>query len=165
MSGSFGQLDQVLGQQLAGLTALKNWLPRKVELLNSNQLAELEALVGREEAQLQKLQQLESDRRVLVGILTRELGLTGTPELRALIRRAPAGDQARLAQRLTALEATAHEWRQLRASAAPRIDRALDHVHLTLDALAEVSARQATEYDATPAARPGSVTLMVDRTA
>lgn len=165
MSGSFGQLDQVLGQQLAGLTALKNWLPRKVELLGSNRLEDLEALIVREEAQMQKLHALDGERRVLMGILARELGLPATPSLADLVHRAPATDRVRLQARLEALEATASEWRRLRSVAAPRLDRALDHVHLTLDALAELSSRPAPEYDAAPSTRPGHVTLMVDRTA
>lgn len=165
MSGSFGQLDLVLGQQLAGLTALKNWLPRKAELVDAGNLTELEALVVREDAQLRKLQQLDSDRRVLLGILARELGLGDSATLAELIRRAPAAEQGRLRLRLTALETLQREWQAARASAAPRIERALDHVHLTLDALAELSTAREAAYDAAPAARPGSVTMVVDRTA
>ncbi|MEB3222222.1 MAG: flagellar export chaperone FlgN [Candidatus Sericytochromatia bacterium] len=165
MSGCFGQLDQVLGQQLAGLTALKNWLPRKVELLQAGRLTELEALVAKEEETLARLQQLEGERRVLAGMAARELGHTATPSLPGLVQLAPLAERPRLQERLRAIEAVAHAWREARATLMPRLARSLDDVHLTLDALAELSARRGPDYQASTGPVPGAVTMMVDRTA
>ncbi|MEB3328835.1 MAG: flagellar export chaperone FlgN [Candidatus Sericytochromatia bacterium] len=165
MSGCFGQLDHVLGQQLAGLTALRNWAPRKVELLQTGRLEQLEALVAREEEVVARLQQLESERRVLVGVVARELGVAPTTSLRELVARAPAGDRQRLEERLQALEAVTRAWREARAVLGPKLDQALDHVHLTLDALAELATRRSPAYQPQGSAAPGAVTMMVDRTA
>jgi hypothetical protein len=165
MSGCFGQLDQVLGQQLAGLTALRNWVPRKVELLQAGRLAELEALVAREEEAVARLQQLESERRILVGVAARELGAAPTLSLAELARVAPVTEGQRLRERLRALEAVTVAWREARAALMPRLDRALDDVHLTLDALAELTSRHNTEYQPQASPVPGAVTMLVDRTA
>ena len=64
-----------MAQQVAGMTALKNWLPRKLELIKGNRLPDLEAFNQREEEQVARLQQAEAQRQVLLGLIARELGM------------------------------------------------------------------------------------------
>jgi hypothetical protein len=75
MQAHLDQLELVLGQQVAGMTALKNWLPRKIELIKGRNVADLEAFNRREEEQVARLQQAEAQRQVLMGMIAAELGL------------------------------------------------------------------------------------------
>ena len=78
MNAHLDQLEQTLGQQVAGLTAIKNWLPRKLELIKGHRLQELEAFNAREEEQVTRLSQAESQRQVLLGLLAEDFAAAGT---------------------------------------------------------------------------------------
>jgi hypothetical protein len=132
------QLDQVLGQQVAGLTAIRNWLPRKIELIKLHRLADLEAFNQREEEQVVRLQQAESQRKVLLDLIARELGLAAPPSLAELAALVPGGD-ARLRVRRDQLSAVAAQIKdgQVKADALLRVS--IDFVHHSMDVFAELA--------------------------
>ena len=101
MQAHLDQLELVLAQQVAGMTALKNWLPRKIELIKGNRLRDLEGFNAREEEQVGRLQQAEAQRQVLMNLIALELGLdTGasTP-LSALLPHVEPARADRLAEK------------------------------------------------------------------
>jgi hypothetical protein len=159
------QLDLILGQQVAGLTAIKNWLPKKVELIKSHRLAELEAFNQREEEQVVRLQQAESQRQVILGLIARELELTRTPSLAELVELAPAGARERLAARRDALSALSEQIKTGQALVDQLLRVSLDFVHYSMDVFAQLAnARPKTGYGSDDfAAPPPAASWLVNR--
>lgn len=167
MSAHFDQLDLVLGQQIAGLTAVKNWLPRKIDLIKRHRLSELEAFNRREEEQVSRLMQAESQRQVLLGLLARELQLDSTPTLGELIAIAPAPHAQKLAARRDQLANLVTQIRDGQKVVSELLRVSLDYVHYSLD----IFARLATAAPATGYGGAGNITahtvssFLVNRTA
>jgi hypothetical protein len=167
MNADFEQLDLVLGQQVAGLTALKNWLPRKIELIKNHKLEELEAFNRREEEQVARLTQAESQRQVLLGLLAREFGLTGAPTLSDLIAIAPPADAQKLTVRREHLIVLSAQIREGQTVAAELLRVSLDYVHYSQDVFAQLAtAAPAAGYGgAGDAVAPSVASWLVNRTA
>lgn len=147
MQANLDQLDQVLGQQVAGLTAIKLALPKKVELVKSHRLADLEAFNKREEEQVVRLQQAESQRQVLLSMIARDLGLERAPSLAELVELAPPGARERLAARRDQLTALAGQIKDGQALVDQLLRVSLDFVHHSMDAFAQLAnARPKTGY-------------------
>lgn len=167
MHAHLDQLDQVLGQQVAGLTAIKNWLPRKIELVKSHRLPELEAFNQREEAQVVGLQHAESQRQVLMTLIARELGLDRPPQLAALVDLLPAADRPRFEKRRDQLAALAADIKDGQAKVDALLRVSLEFVHHSMDVFAQLAiARPATGYgDDDLTAPPPSGSWMINRQA
>lgn len=141
MQAHLDQLELVLAQQVAGMTALKNWLPRKIELIRKNRLAELEAFNQREEEQVGRLQQAESQRQVLVGMIAMELGLPGggqTP-LSELLPHLPEAARDRVAERGNQLQALVAQLKDGQAVVSELLRVSLEYVHYTMDIFAQLA--------------------------
>jgi hypothetical protein len=162
---SFDRLDFVLGQQVAGLTALKNWLPRKFELLNAPNPSELEALNAREDTQLQRMRQLEAERRVLEGMLRKDLGLDPDASLPQMLTHASGAVRHALEAKFLHLQQLVRDIRNQNAVAQGLIRRSKVVVDATLDAFAELSSAQSAPTYAGDAHRSQAQTWMVNRTA
>lgn len=141
----FEQLEQALGHQVAGLTALKNYLPRKRDLVKRNDTAGLDELALREEAQLRRLAQVEAQRGVLQQLLARELGLPAGAPLSALIPHAPSALQSPLTERGRQLSALVTQIREAQAELAEMLKIALDFVHYSMDVFAELATAASTQ--------------------
>jgi len=167
MNAHFEQLDQVLGQQVAGLTAVKNWLPRKVEIIKKHRLGELEAFVRREEEQATRLMHAESQRQVLLGLLAREFDLPPAPTLNDLIAVAPAPYAQRLAARRDHLAALAAQIKEGHRLLDELLRVSMDYVHYTLDIFARLATTTpATGYGSGGYATPTSTgSWLVNRSA
>ena len=141
MQAHLDQLELVLAQQVAGMTALKNWLPRKIELIKSHQLSELEAFNQREEEQVARLQQAESHRQVLLGLIALELGLDGGVPLTltGLLPHVPEATRARLIDRGEQLQALVTQLREGQAVVNDLLRVSLQFVHHTMDVFAELA--------------------------
>lgn len=165
MQANLDQLDQILGLQVAGLTAIKLALPKKVELIKSHRLAELEAFNKREEEQVVRLQQAESQRQVLIGLIARDLGLEGTPSLAELVMMAPPGARERLAARRDQLADLAAQIKHGQALADQLLRVSLDFVHYSMDVFAQLAnARPKTGYgDDDFAAPPPAASWLVNK--
>ena len=170
MSAHFEQLDQVLGQQIAGMTAVKNWLPRKIELIKAHRLQELEAFVQREEEQANRLTQAESQRQVLMGLLAREFNLPPRETaltLGELIALAPAPYAERFEARRQALAVLAAQIGEGHRRLDALLRVSMDYVHYTLDIFARLAtAAPAAGYGGTGDVMPASnASWLVNRTA
>lgn len=167
MNAHFEQLDLVLGQQVAGLTCVKNWLPRKIELVRKHRLAELEAFNRREEEQVARLTQAESQRQVLLALLAREFNLPSAPSLNELIALAPAPFAAQLATRRDQLAALTAQIREGQELVSELLRVSLEYVHYTIDIFAKLAtATPATGYGGGGDVVPTSVSsFLVNRTA
>lgn len=139
MSAHLDQLDLVLGQQVAGLTAIKNWLPRKIELIKAHRLAELEAFNRREDEQVTRLGQAESQRQVLLGLLALEFELPSTPTLEELIRLVPEAYQAKLHTRRDQLVALTQQIQDGQRLANDLLRVSLEFVHYSMDVFAQLA--------------------------
>lgn len=147
MQANLDQLDQILGQQVAGLTALKLSLPKKIELVKSHRLAELEAFNKREEEQVVRLQQAESQRQVILAMIARDLGLAHVPSLAELTELAPAGPRERLAARRDQLATLADQIKSGQALVDQLLRVSIDFVHYSMDIFAQLAnARPKTGY-------------------
>ncbi|MEB3285196.1 MAG: flagellar export chaperone FlgN [Candidatus Sericytochromatia bacterium] len=165
MSASYDRLDFVLGQQVAGLTALKNWLPRKVELLNRPNPQDLEALNSREEAHVKTMRQLEAERNVLEALLKKELALEPDASFGRIVAAAPAMTRSKLEKKMAEMQSLADAIKDRNAIAQGLILRAKVVVDATLDAFAELSSAQAPSSYADEGHRHQAQTWMVNRTA
>lgn len=165
MNPCYDRLDFVLGQQVAGLTALKNWLPRKIELLRQPRLPELEALNAREESHMQALRQLESERHLLEGLLRNELDVAPQTALSQLVTCAPPPVRQRLESKLSSLMKLASEVRDANAIAQGLVLRTKVVVDATLDAVAELSRAQSASPYGLERTAPQAQTWMINRTA
>lgn len=167
MQAHLDQLDQVLGQQIAGLTALRNWLPRKIELIKSHRLPELESFNKREEEQVVRLQQAESQRKVLLDLIARELGLSKPPSLAELADLAPPAVRDRLIARRDQLAALSAQIKGGQAQVEALLRVSLDFVHHSMDVFAELAvARPTTGYgDDDLSAPPPAASWLVNQKA
>lgn len=157
LQNHFEQLEQTLGQQVAGLTALKNYLPRKRELVRKNDTAGLDELGLREEAQLRRLAQVEAQRGVLQQLLTRELGLPGGTPLSVLIPHAPAVLGPPLTERGRQLSTLVAQLREGQAEINEMLRISLDFVHHSMEIFAELATAASTQQygaDGDAEARP-----------
>lgn len=139
MQAHLDQLELVLGHQVAALTALKNWLPRKVELVKRHRLDELEAFTRREEEQVGRLQQAESQRQVLVSMIALELGLDGSAPLSTLLGHMPVQVAERIAEKANQLAALVVQLRQGQQEVAELLRLSLDYVHFSMDVFAQLA--------------------------
>jgi hypothetical protein len=139
MKAHLDQLELVLAQQIAGLTSVKNWLPRKLELIKTHKLPELEAFNRREEEQVSRLTQAESQRQVLLGLLARELGLDATPTLGELMALVGPEYAERLALRRDQLTALTDQIREGQALTNELLRVSLDFVHYSIDIFAKLA--------------------------
>lgn len=147
MQANLDQLDLILGQQVAGLTAIKLWLPKKIELVKSHRLEELEAFNKREEEQVARLQQAEAQRQVLLGLIARDLGLAHTPTLSELAAIAPSGAKERLTARHDQLATLAAQIKDGQALVDQLLRVSIDFVHHSMDVFAQLAnARPKTGY-------------------
>ena len=147
MQAHLDRLDLVLGQQVAGLTAIKNWLPKKTELVKTHRLADLEAFNKREEEQVARMQQAESQRQVLLGLLARELGLPRSPSLGELAELVPPASRERLLARRDQLAAVSGQIKAGQQLVDALLGVSLDFVHHAMDAFAQLAtARPRTAY-------------------
>ncbi|MEB3196719.1 MAG: flagellar export chaperone FlgN [Candidatus Sericytochromatia bacterium] len=166
MSSRYDQLDRVLGQLTAGLIALKNWHPRKVELLQRNRLEELEALNAREYAHMAQLEALNLERSRLHAELAEEVGLPALAPLSRLLERLPEAARRQLRHRWQELDAAGRRLKDLQVTPNVMVRRAASRIEATIQAVAEVSAAQETAgrspvgFDAQPVS-----SWMVNRTA
>jgi hypothetical protein len=135
------QLELVLAQQVAGMTALKNWLPRKIELIKGNRLAELEAFNQREEEQVGRLQQAEAQRQVLLGLIAMELGLPngGATPLSELLPHVDGPARDRLAERGNQLASLVQQLKDGQAVVSELLRVSLQYVHYTMDVFAQLA--------------------------
>lgn len=165
MQANLDQLDQILGQQVAGLTAIKLSLPKKIELVKSHRLAELETFNKREEELVVRLQQAESQRQVLLGLIARDLDLTRTPSLSELVELAPPGARERLTARRDQLATLAEQIKDGQALADQLLRVSLDFVHYSMDVFAQLAnARPKTGYgDDDFTAPPASASWLVNK--
>lgn len=165
MQANLDQLDQILGQQVAGLTAIKLWLPKKVELVKSHRLGDLEAFNKREEEQVVRLQQAESQRQVLLGLIARDLGLERTPTLAELVELAPPGAKERLAARRDQLTDLAAQIKAGQSLVDQLLRVSIDFVHHSMDVFAQLAnARPKTGYgDDDFAAPPAGGSWLVNK--
>jgi hypothetical protein len=167
MNAHLDQLEQTLGQQVAGLTAIKNWLPRKLELIKGHRLQELEAFNAREEEQVTRLSQAESQRQVLLGLLARDLGLAAPPTLAELIGLVPAPYAERLQARREQLQTLTEQIREGQRTQAELLRVSLDFVHYSMDVFAQLAtAAPAQGYGhAGDVAAPTTASWLVNRKA
>jgi hypothetical protein len=169
MQAHLDQLELVLGHQVAAMTALKNWMPRKIELIKGHRLEELEAFTRREEEQVARLQQAESQRQVLVSMLALELGLEGGSPLSTLLAYLPEAAQDRIAAKGDALAALVVQLKQGQQEIADLLRVSLDYVHFSMDVFAQlVTAAPPTAYGyggAAEAPPQSSASWLVDRQA
>lgn len=143
------QLDLMLGHQVAAMTALKNWLPRKIELIKKHQLADLEAFNSREEEQVGRLQQAESQRQVLVTMIALELGLDGKTSLSELLPHVPSTHRERLTTKADQLKALIQQIKEGHALASELLRVSLEYVHFSMDIFAQLAtAAPPTGYSA-----------------
>lgn len=142
MQAHLDQLDLVLGNQIAGLTALRNWMPKKIELIKKHHLPEFEAFTRREEEQVSRLQQAESQRQVLTTMIARELGLEVTgPVTLSMLAEGLSSDQAeRLLRRGEQLAALAADIAEAQSLVREMLSVSLEYVHFSLDLFAELAA-------------------------
>lgn len=139
MQAHLDQLELVLGHQVAAMTALKNWMPRKIELIKRHRLDELEAFTRREEEQVGRLQQAESQRQVLVSMIALELGLDGQVPLTTLLAHIPPAVASRLADKADQLAALVVQLRAGQAEIAELLRISLDYVHFSMDVFAQLA--------------------------
>lgn len=139
MQAHLDQLEMTLGHQVAAMTAIKNWLPRKIALIKQNQLAELEAFNQREEAQVQRLQQADAQRQALLTMISLELGLDAHLSLTALLPHVPETHRERLAARADQLKALIAEIKDGQALASELLRVSLDYVHFSIDIFAQLA--------------------------
>lgn len=167
MQGHLDQLELVLGHQVAAMTAVKNWQPRKVELIKSNRLAELEAFNQREEEQVQRLQAAEAQRAALITMIALELGLDAQIPLQELLPHLPASHQERLAARAEQLKGLIAQIRDGQALVSELLRVSLDYVHFSIDIFAQLAqAAPPTGYgDLGAASPPSGGSWLVDRQA
>lgn len=169
MQAHLDQLELVLGHQVAALTALKNWMPRKIDLIKRHRLEELEAFTRREEEQVARLQQAESQRQVLVSMLALELGLEGGAPLSMLLAYLPEAAQDRIASQGDALASLVMQLKQGQQEIADLLRVSLDYVHFSMDVFAQlVTAAPPTAYGyggAAEAPPSSSASWLVDRQA
>ncbi len=155
MQANLDQLDQVLGQQVAGLTTIKLSLPKKIELVKAHRLADLEAFNKREEEQVVRLQQAESQRQVLLSLIARDLGLDRTPSLAELVELAPTGARERLAARRDQLNTLAAQIKSGQALVDQLLRVSIEFVHYSMDIFAQLAnARPKTGYGGDDFAAP-----------
>lgn len=129
-----------MAQQVAGMTALKNWLPRKIDLIKGSRLADLEAFNQREEEQVARLQQAEAQRQVLMGLIAREIGLgEAVLPLSALLPHVPAPVAERLAAKGDQLQGLVAQVKDGQAMAAELLRVSIDLVHHTMDVFAQLA--------------------------
>ena len=130
-----------MAQQVAGMTALKNWLPRKLELIKGNRLPDLEAFNQCEEEQVARLQQAEAQRQVLLGLIARELGMPAEPalSLSALLPHVPAPVAERLAAKGEQLQALVAQVKDGQAMASELLRVSIQLVHHTMDVFAQLA--------------------------
>jgi hypothetical protein len=141
MQAHLDQLELVLASQVAGMTALKNWMPRKIELIRGNRLRELEAFNVREEEQVSRLQQAESQRQVLMGLIALELDLpegASTP-LSGLVPHVDEAAGIRLAERRDQLRSLTAQLREGQDLASEMLRVSLEFVHTTMDVFAQLA--------------------------
>lgn len=167
MQGHLDQLELVLGHQVAALTAVKNWLPRKIELVKSNRLAELEAFNQREDEQVQRLQAAEAQRHALITMIALELGLDAQLPLQDLLAHLPASHQESLAARAEQLKGLIAQIRDGQALVSELLRVSLDYVHFSIDIFAQLAqAAPPTGYgDLGAASPPPGGSWLVDRQA
>lgn len=141
MQAHLDQLELVLAQQIAGMTALKNWLPRKLQLIKAGRLPDLEAFNAREEEQVARLQQAEAQRQVLMGLIGRDLGLEPgePPSLSTLLPHVGTDVRDRLTARGDQLSALVAQVKDGQAMAAELLRVSLELVHHTMDVFAELA--------------------------
>ena len=141
MQAHLEQLELVLASQVAGMTALKNWMPRKVELIRGNRLRELEAFNVREEEQVSRLQQAESQRQVLMNLIALDLDLpegANTP-LSGLIPHLDPATGARFAERRDQLRSLSDQLKEGQALAGELLRVSLEFTHATMDIFAQLA--------------------------
>ncbi|MDB5095595.1 MAG: hypothetical protein JWM80_16 [Cyanobacteria bacterium RYN_339] len=167
MNVHLDQLELVLGQQIAGLTAIKNWLPRKLELIKGHRLGELEAFNLREEEQVTRLSQAESQRQVLLGLLARDLELAAPPTLDELTKLVPAPYGERLAAKREQLKALTEHIREGQVLQEELLRVSLEFVHYSMDVFAKLAtAAPAAGYgDAGDVAAPAVASWLVNHKA
>jgi hypothetical protein len=169
LNAHLDQLDLVLGQQIAGLTALRNWVPRKIDLIRSHKLRELEAFNIREEEQVTRLQQAESQRQVLLGLIAHDLGLdpASPPTLSNLIPLVPSDVSERLNARRETLTGLTRQIQEAQSVADELLRVSLDYVHYSMDIFAELAtAIPPTSYgDAGDPSAPAVSSWLVNRQA
>jgi len=163
------QLELVLAQQVAGLTALKNWLPRKLELIRGHRPGDLEAFNQREEEQVGRLQQAEAQRQVLLSLLARDLGLDESQPLTltGLMAHVDAATGDRLAAKGEQLADLINQVKHGQTVASEMLRVSIQFVHHTMDVFAQLAtAAPPTGYghDGDTHARP-TASWLVDRQA
>lgn len=139
MSAHLDQLELVLANQVAGLTALCNWQPRKVELIKARRVEELAAFVQREEAQVARLQQAESQRQALLGLLGLEMGLDASQPLSALLPHFPEDYRERLSKKGEQLRGLVAQLREHQPLLNELLRLSLDYVHFSMDVFAQLA--------------------------
>jgi hypothetical protein len=141
MQAHLDQLELVLAAQVAGMTALKNWMPRKIELIRGSRLRELEAFNLREEEQVSRLQQAESQRQVLMSLIAHELGLPEGPgaPLQALLPHVGPDAAERLAEKREQLRALTAQLAEGQTLAGEMLRVNLELVHHTMDVFAQLA--------------------------
>lgn len=139
MQAHLEQLELVLGHQVAALTALKNWMPRKIELIKGHRLEELEGFTKREEEQVGRLQQAESQRQVLVSMIALELGLDGSSPLSTLLGHMPAAVADRIAEKGNQLATLVVQLRDGQQDINALLRISLDYVHFSMDVFAQLA--------------------------
>lgn len=169
MQAHLDQLELVLGQQVAGMTALKNWLPRKIDLIKASRPGDLEAFNQREEEQVARLQQAEAQRQVLMGLLARDLGIEAAAplSLTELLPHVGGPTAERLAAKGAQLQGLVAQVKDGQAVAAELLRVSIQLVQHTMDVFAELAtAAPPTGYgdDGDVHARP-TASWLVDRQA
>lgn len=141
MQAHLDQLELVLGQQVAGMTALKNWLPRKIALIKGSGLSDLEAFNQREEEQVARLQQAEAQRQVLLSLLARDLGLESAPplSLAALLPHLEGPTAERLSAKGEQLQGLVAQVREGQELASELLRVSIQLVQHTMDVFAELA--------------------------
>ncbi|HEY9722665.1 MAG TPA: flagellar export chaperone FlgN [Oscillatoriaceae cyanobacterium] len=167
MNAHLDQLELVLANQVAGLTALCNWQLRKIELIKGRRVQDLAAFVQREEEQVARLQQAESQRQALMGLLALEMGLDAAMPLSELLPHLPEAYQERLGKRREQLRALVEKLREHQPLINELLRVSLDYVHFSMDIFAKLAAVvRPSSYGSTgDVAAPQLSSWLVDRQA
>jgi hypothetical protein len=135
------ELETVLQAQLAAITALNLWQPRKLGFLKLHQLTDIEAFNRQEEEQVGRIVQLESRRQVLMTLLQHEMGLVDreTVDLSALLAVLPEARAARLEQLRERILSVGAQLREAQSVVADLLKVSLAFVHHTMDVFAQLA--------------------------